>query len=751
MKEVLFLLPVMLVILVSGCVQEHSGDGLQNNITNSTNVNGGLSGIEKTGNADSGGSTSDAYNTDGLTAGYSLKLGDIVSMGSYQVESEGKSPILFMVIGNDNHYAGEVNPAVDHPTLLSKHIIDIRGFDAAEPGNANELREGYGNGRYKTSNIRQWLNSNGQAGAWWSAQNPGDGTPGTNNADALPADGGFPAFDGIGYEDKDGFLRSFSQDELGVILDTTLEVGKNSVTDGGGKETVTDKVFLLSLAEAGFTGKGGATEGSAFGFFTSDASRQATATEQCIENTNSPDKPSYGQAWNWWLRSPSTGFTASTFMVSSIGAALYSTAADMSEGSVGIRPALNIKSALWFSGSGTESDPYVIDFTAVEPATGGGLSDGTNDSTTNETPDNAAQAVVENDIQLTGGDALLHELCQDAVLDYPAWSRSLGAVIAWEDAADGHFNMRYSPDYPTYGMDSPVSGTDTLAGLEFIGPTTLGFAATDGNGWKVGLMPFSVSGGSFSGQGASVIYEKASSTLLDISLISESDFIAFYVRGSDGKAVISRVSGGVEQVLKEFDPSPQFSAQSRSHETQRVSVSPKGTYAYAVYTGMVEGQNTMAVFNLSSGAQAGNVITASSAAWVGDAHILYSSGDEAYLYDVRDGDSQKVNLIGAGAEDLDFCPNAGGLIAYNTNRWGYGSSMHAISCSDWKEVASETNMIAEAIADESTVMFSRYASSGTVEEGGYWRLGGTGWGLHLSYGFSYFQSSPVVATAWNGY
>ncbi|MBA7530664.1 hypothetical protein ES705_22873 [subsurface metagenome] len=80
-------------------------------------------------------------------------------------------------------------------TLLSSYIIDIRGFDAIESENTNELRRGYGNGRYRTSNIRQWLNSSGGENSWWAAQDLDDGETDTNNVDEPPSDDGFPDFE----------------------------------------------------------------------------------------------------------------------------------------------------------------------------------------------------------------------------------------------------------------------------------------------------------------------------------------------------------------------------------------------------------------------------------------------------------------------------------------------------------------------------------------------------------------------------
>lgn len=690
-------------------------------------------------------------NEEQIIDGNSLKVGDYIQFGSYQVEKEGYNPILWVVIDDNSHYKGNVNPKLEHLTLLTANIIDIRGFDAIEPKNSNELRRGYGNSRYRTSNIRQWLNSNKDANKWWTPQNLNDGISGTNNADAPPSDNGFPGYDKLGYADKEGFLKSFTADEIKAILDITLEAGKNTVTEGGGKETVTDKVFLLSLAEAGFTGIGGAKEGEAFNFFKNDISRQATITEQCIINSLSKDKPSTNQNWFWWLRSPSIGFPASVFMVSNTGAAL-SSPTGMSEGSIGIRPALNIRSDAYFSGSGTESDPYVM-----KPGTIGTVSSisSSEDVIKREDIVPEAQVTVKNDVILSSDDELLKTLCKDAIKDYPLWSQGSSGMVAWKDAAgtDMLF-MRLSPDYPTMGVQSPVKNLETLAGIDFIDSNTVGYVSEYNNKWSVGLMSFDVLNGAFNSKGTSTLYTKTTpSSVLDVAFINKNDFIVFYVKDNNKKATISYVNSkdGTEEILKELDISPQFSLEA-SDQTQKVSASPKGNYVYSIFTNLAAGKHIMYVFDLSS-KELLDEISASSAVWIGDSNLIYSSteGGGIFLYSIKDKSSHKISLIDDNAENLAFCPKSGGVFAYSTNSKGYGSKIHTKSCNDWTDLISEDHMFAEALADEGTAIYSKYVSDNTFEDGGYWRFDKNGWGLHLSYGFSSFNSNTVLATVWSKY
>ena len=48
---------------------------------------------------------------------------------------------------------------------------------------------------------------------------------------------------------------------LAALLTTTLTVAKPG-TDGGGSETVQDKIFLLSMAEVGLGSENGVAEGA---------------------------------------------------------------------------------------------------------------------------------------------------------------------------------------------------------------------------------------------------------------------------------------------------------------------------------------------------------------------------------------------------------------------------------------------------------------------------------------------------------
>lgn len=204
-----------------------------------------------------------------------LSVGDKVKFGKYQVESESPQPIVWQIADkNNSSYPSNAT------TLLTNEIIDLRGFDAKEPSNSNSDRSSYGNNRYSVSNIRQWLNKS--ASPWYTPQ---------HSDDEPPTDSGTNDY-GTGYQDHAGFLANFSEKEKNAILNTDLTVALNIVTDGGGSETVTDKVFLASETEVGLGDENGITEGSPFPLFSGNTSRESAMTTQGYNNTLSPSAPS---------------------------------------------------------------------------------------------------------------------------------------------------------------------------------------------------------------------------------------------------------------------------------------------------------------------------------------------------------------------------------------------------------------------------------------------------------------------------
>lgn len=102
---------------------------------------------------------------------------------------------------------------------------------AVRNGNLNSMQEaGYGWNRWKTSALRQYLNSDQPKGKWWTPQDDWDIAP-----DQLTA--------------KDGFLCGMSDDMKAALKAVKVTTYTNTVNDGGTADVTYDKVFLPSLEQ----------------------------------------------------------------------------------------------------------------------------------------------------------------------------------------------------------------------------------------------------------------------------------------------------------------------------------------------------------------------------------------------------------------------------------------------------------------------------------------------------------------------
>ena len=212
-------------------------------------------------------------------------------------------PIVFEVVGVNHHTNSEHQQTI---TLMTKNIIRRAAFDAKESNNPDTKRQMYGNGCWGVSNIRQWLNSSGDANSWWSKQHAYDAAP---NADNIPNTVGV-------YADAPGFLAGFSAEVLQHLTDITNITALYNV-DGGGSETTTEKVFLPSYTEMGYGNINGIAEGSHL-------------------YIRYPDNNSRIKSGLYWMRSLSVdGASGDGSYVSKSGYNNYGSACN---GSVGIAP-----------------------------------------------------------------------------------------------------------------------------------------------------------------------------------------------------------------------------------------------------------------------------------------------------------------------------------------------------------------------------------------------------------------------------
>lgn len=229
--------------------------------------------------------------------------------------------------------------------LITSNIICLKAFDAKEGANSDSSRQSYGNNRYSVSNIRQWLNSD--TASWYKAQHSADAAPSTNLVSDNP------------YNTESGFLTGFSANMKAALLTVTKTVAKNTVTDGGGSETVSDKIFLLSNTEVGLANENNIAEGSKYMLFSDNNSRIAKPTAEAVsKSTYSNSSFNVNSAWYWWLRSPHAGdsylarFVDTDGSLNNAGYAYY--------GLYGVRPACAISSSALVSDSPDTDGAYTL-------------------------------------------------------------------------------------------------------------------------------------------------------------------------------------------------------------------------------------------------------------------------------------------------------------------------------------------------------------------------------------------------------
>ena len=277
------------------------------------------------------------------------KLSNLAKKSKVKFGSLHGKPIIWQVA--DKNHSGFPNNSV---TLVTVQIIKMMCFDAKESANGNSDRRSYGNNRWIYSNIRQWLNSTAAANAWYAAQHSADAPPSAANV-----------WNGVNqYQTIAGFLNAFTTNERNALLSTNRVVGRSS-TDGGGTETCTDKIFLLTCTEVGLSGD--VTAGSKLAIFSDNASRVATVTPECVANSNYSSNPAANSAWYWWLADAYAGSAGFARYVNSDGTLVRYYAY---YGDGGLRPACNLSSDLLISDTTDADGCYTVIYNQAPTAPG---------------------------------------------------------------------------------------------------------------------------------------------------------------------------------------------------------------------------------------------------------------------------------------------------------------------------------------------------------------------------------------------
>lgn len=169
----------------------------------------------------------------------SLPSGSKVKLGTYDGET------LKWIVARDS-------VTQDLRLVLDKDSVAAIGpmqYDAKEPNNPDSNRKTNGNNKYSVSNINQWLNSDGAANEWYTSQHEYDAPP--------------------DYQNKAGFLNEWSDSDKSVLQETNWTTTLSKV-DGGGMDTFSQKVVMMSTTELGVEED---TGGNRLDIFNSDGDR----------------------------------------------------------------------------------------------------------------------------------------------------------------------------------------------------------------------------------------------------------------------------------------------------------------------------------------------------------------------------------------------------------------------------------------------------------------------------------------------
>ena len=205
-------------------------------------------------------------------------------------ETEGYVPTKITTYAADRTTAVESN--------LTVTVVEL-GDDTLSPVN-NHTRCRYGSNNYVESAIKQWLNSGADTFAW---------VPKTNY-DRTPTSAPPSA----------GFLKLLDPELTAVLGAVDKQVARNTVTDSGGQDLFSDKVFLLSRVEV-YGGTEGVTTGEkAYPWYS------ALAANPTTDVLAGRIKYLSGSARYWWLRSPLIGNSYYPRIVYTSGTVSYGSA-----------------------------------------------------------------------------------------------------------------------------------------------------------------------------------------------------------------------------------------------------------------------------------------------------------------------------------------------------------------------------------------------------------------------------------------
>lgn len=229
---------------------------------------------------------------------YDVQVGDTLVFGSYNNE-----PIQWRVLRL------EEKDGTQTAVLISRYILTMKAFDAAESGKYNhDENKDYikkeseadtdlelqayvrGNSSWQKSNIRTWLNSEAEVVTY-------EGQAPVNSAMSELHNG---------YQNEPGFLYNFTEEEIGMLVERECRTPGNALLEG--EDIITfDRVFLLSQEELAWFDEAGISKLS---------EPTEAALEQDLSQWYEVSVSEYGlKEYCWWLRTPVEGYSSKAYLV----------------------------------------------------------------------------------------------------------------------------------------------------------------------------------------------------------------------------------------------------------------------------------------------------------------------------------------------------------------------------------------------------------------------------------------------------
>lgn len=365
----------------------------------------------------------------------SLNVGDKVKFGTFFGQ-----PIVWKVLEHD--HAGYPDGST---TLWSEKILALLPYDAKETSLSG------GNSNWGYSNIRQWLNSDADAGEWYTAQHSGDAPPTSGNVSANP------------YTGRSGFLKMFSGAEKAALLSTTIQYRATSSVD---------KVFLLSRTELCLSAM--KAEGVAFAALSKYSERLPWITAYLT-----PEAISLGSfsgttddSWKYWTRSFNND--SAVYYVSEEATGASNEVEQPYYGYCGVRPACNISKTAVVSDNMDEDGCYTLIFNdaPTAPSTitvpsdvNGGLNVAVSWTAATDVDGNLAGYKLEQSVN--GGD--WSQIYAGAFLSYNA-----PITFGWDTV---QFRVKA---YDTLGAESEYTTSEIRSVINNHAPTITGYNASLG-------------------------------------------------------------------------------------------------------------------------------------------------------------------------------------------------------------------------------------------------------------------------------